>query len=32
MRKTYGTKVPLPLYFRVFRSPIKFLPDVQGKK
>eukprot|EP01050_Picozoa_sp_SAG11_P006938 SAG11_NODE_561_length_8524_cov_17.539466_1_plen_172_part_00 len=25
-------KVPLSFYHRVFRSPIKFLPDVQGKK
>ena len=32
LRKIYGKKVPLPFYHRVFRSPIKFLPDVQGKK
>ena len=32
VRKTYGKMVPLSFYHRVFRSPIKFLPDVQGKK
>ena len=32
LRKTYSKMVPLSFYHRVFRSPIKFLPDVQGKK
>eukprot|EP01050_Picozoa_sp_SAG11_P002484 SAG11_NODE_126_length_15729_cov_9.966859_20_plen_165_part_00 len=32
VRKTNCKMVPLSFYYRVFRSPIKFLPDVQGKK
>eukprot|EP01050_Picozoa_sp_SAG11_P027017 SAG11_NODE_6682_length_1268_cov_1.667808_1_plen_183_part_00 len=30
--KTNSKMVPLSFYHRVFRPPIKFLPDVQGKK
>eukprot|EP01050_Picozoa_sp_SAG11_P010334 SAG11_NODE_1030_length_6119_cov_7.559302_5_plen_262_part_00 len=30
--KNNGKMVPLSFYHRVFRSPIKFLPDIQGKK
>eukprot|EP01050_Picozoa_sp_SAG11_P015206 SAG11_NODE_1947_length_4015_cov_20.610827_5_plen_106_part_00 len=32
VRKTYDKMVPLSFYHSVFRSPIKFLPDVQGQK